>query len=95
MIITDTQQVDLATKPVDKKGNPGQVDGVPVWASRDPTIATVEPAADGLSANVKAATELGTTQISVTADADLGSGVTPIVGTLQIDVVGGQAASHI
>jgi hypothetical protein len=93
MIITDTQQVDLAIKPVDKKGNPGQVDGVPAWTSSNPAVATVEPASDGLSATVKAATALGTTQISVTADADLGAGVTPIVGTVDIEVVGGQAVS--
>ena len=93
MIITDTQQVDLAIKTVDKKGKPGQDDGVPAWASSNPAVATVEPTADGLSAVIKAATELGTTQISVTADADLGAGVTPIVGTVDIEVVGGQAVS--
>jgi hypothetical protein len=32
-------------------------------------------------------------QISVTADADLGAGVTPIAGTLDIEVVGDQAVS--
>ncbi len=93
MIITDTQQVDLAIKPVDKKGKPGQVDGVPTWASSNPAVAAVEPAQDGLSAVVKTADELGTTQISVTADADLGEGVTPIAGTIDIEVVGGQAVS--
>ena len=50
---------------------PGQIDGVPAWASSNPAVATVEPAQDGLSAVVKAADELGTTQISVTADATL------------------------
>jgi hypothetical protein len=56
-------------------------------------VATVEPAQDGLSAVVKAADELGTTQISVTADADLGEGVAPIAGTIDIEVVGGQAVA--
>ena len=41
----------------------------------------------------KGGSAAGATQISVTADADLGEGVTPIVGTLSIDVVGGQAVS--
>lgn len=93
MIITDSQQVDLAIKPVDKKGKPAQIDGVPAWVSSNPAVATVAPAEDGLSALVKAADELGSTQISVTADADLGEGVVNIAGTLDIEVVGGQAVS--
>ncbi len=93
MILTDTQEIDLAIKPVDRKGNPAQVDGVPVWASSDPNIASITSAADGLSCVVKAAANLGSVQISVTADADLGEGVAPIAGTLDIDVVAGQAVS--
>jgi len=36
-------------------------------------------------------TALGTAQINVTADADLGSGVTTINGVLDVQVVAGQA----
>lgn len=93
LVLTDTQQVDVAIKPVDKKGNAAQVDGVPVWTSSDLNIATVEAAADGLSAVVKAANGLGDVQISVTADADLGAGVQPLVGTLDITVAAGAAVS--
>lgn len=93
LIITDSQQVDLAIKPVDKKGFPAQVDGVPVWATSDPTIATIEPSADGLSAVVKAATALGSVQISVSADADLGAGVETITGLLDLEVAAGKAVS--
>ncbi len=93
LIITDSQQCDLAIKPIDRKGKPAQVDGVPVWASSDVTIATVEPAADGLSALVKAADNLGPVQISVTADADLGTGIENITGVLDIEVAAGKAVS--
>lgn len=92
MLLTDTQQVDLAIKPLDKKGNPAQVDGTPVWASSNPDVVSVVPSADGLSAVAKAG-NIGTSQVSVTADADLGPGVTTISGVLQIDVAGGQAVS--
>jgi hypothetical protein len=93
LIITDSQQVDLAIKPLTKKGHPAQVDGVPVWLSSDPLVATVEAAADGLSAVVKAAENIGPAQISVSADVDLGEGVNTMTGTLDIEVVGGGAAA--
>jgi hypothetical protein len=93
LILTDSQQVDLAIKPLTKKLHPAQVDGVPVWSSSDPAVATVEAAADGLSAVVKAADNLGPAQISVTADVDLGEGVNPMTGLLDIEVVGGGAAA--
>lgn len=58
---------------------PAMVDGVPVWASSDPTVLAVTPAADGMSAVVDTVTP-GTARISISADADLGSGVVPITG---------------
>jgi len=79
--------------PVDAKGNPAPVDGAPAWGSSDPTVATVTPAADGLSAMVAAVGPLGKTQISVNADADLGEGFESIAGTLEIEVVAGKAVS--
>ncbi len=93
LILTDTQEVDLAIKPVDKKGLPAQLDGMPIWVTSNVAICTVIPAADGLSAVVKAAAAIGDVQISVAADADLGSGVTTITGVLDISVVAGQAVS--
>jgi hypothetical protein len=93
MVLKDTEQVVLSVLPVDAKGNPAPVDGAPAWGSSDPTVATVTPAADGLSATVAAVGPLGKTQISVTADADLGEGVESVVGTLDIEVVAGKAVS--
>jgi len=93
LILTDTQECDLAIKPVDKKGNAAQVDGIPVWTTSDATIASVTPAADGLSAVVKAADNLGSVQVGVTADADLGEGVEPIGGVLDVEIAAGKAVS--
>lgn len=89
--MTNSQQATASITPVDKKGQPASVDGIPVWASSDETIITVEPAVDGMSALVKAVGPLGSANVSVTADADLGTGVTSIFGTLAVTITQGQA----
>lgn len=91
IIMTNSQQATATITPVDKKGQPASVDGVPVWASSDETIITVTPAADGMSAVVAAVGPLGTAKVSVSGDADLGPGVTPIFGTLDVTITQGQA----
>lgn len=97
LIMTDTQQAALSFTVVDAKGNPAQIDGTPTWASVDETTVTVTPAADGLSAVVKAVgpvTSEGTSvQVSVQVDADLGTGVTPLIGTLDVTIVAGTAVA--
>jgi hypothetical protein len=92
MTLTDSQQATLTIAPLDKKGKPAQLDGVPVWASSDETVATVTADATGLTANLVAVTT-GDCRITVTGDADLGSGVSPIVGTLDVTVTAGQATT--
>jgi len=80
-----------------QKGKPALVDGVPTWASSDETVITVESAADGMSATVFGvapnADPAVPARVVVTADADLGSGVTPLTGSLDFVVTGGSAAS--
>jgi hypothetical protein len=93
MIITATQEVDLAIKPLDARGNPAQVDGRPEWESSDPSVIEVLPATDGLSCVARAKGKLGHALISVTADADLGAGVQNITGTIDIDIAASQAIS--
>lgn len=92
ILLVDTQKVSLAIKPVNKKGNPAPLDGVPQWSSSDPNVIAVTPAADGLSC-VASAGATGTATVSVTADADLGAGVTPLAGTVDFDVKPGPAVS--
>lgn len=88
--LTDSQQATITLSPVDAKGAPASLDGAPVWASSDETIATVAAATDGLSA-VLTSIRPGTCTVTATGDADLTSGVTPINGTLDVTVVAGAA----
>lgn len=93
LVLTDNQQVTLTIAPVDVKNNPAPVDGVPTWSSSDATIVAVTPAADGMSAVAVAVGPIGTAQVNVSADADLGAGVTTISGTLDVQVQAGNAVS--
>jgi hypothetical protein len=94
LLLTDTQKVTLSIQPVDAKGFAAKVDGVPVWSVSDPTIGgiAIVDANTGLSA-VFTALLPGVCQVNVTADADLGPGVTSISGTLDVQVEPGQAVS--
>lgn len=78
-INTDFNYPNVALVITDPKGRPAAVDGVPVWASSDDTVLSVTPAADGMSAVVDTVAA-GTARITVSADADLGAGVTTITG---------------
>lgn len=89
-ILGNVQEVDLAIQPLDARDKPAQVDGIPVWAINDPSKGTLTPSEDGLSCNLKAL-DNGTVTITVTADADLGEGVEPIVGTIEVEIVSGKA----
>lgn len=81
-----------AVSYVDAKGNPAQVEGAPVWSSSDPSIVDVVPSADGFSATVTPGA-VGTAQIKVEADADLGAGVVPVIALVDVEVVAGQAVA--
>jgi hypothetical protein len=97
LVLTATQQAALSFTVVDAKGNPASIDGTPTWSSVDPSTVMVEPATDGMTAVVKAVgpvTTPGTSvQVSVSVDADLGAGVTPLVGTLDVSVLAGTAVA--
>jgi hypothetical protein len=93
LTLQDNQTVSASIAPVDAKGNPAQVDGVPSWSSSDPGLLTVVASADGLSAVIAAVGPLGTAQLQVAADADLGEGIVPLVATADITIVGGQAVA--
>lgn len=92
MDLRDDQKVLLTISPVDAKGKPASVDGAPAWASSDETVVTVVAASDGMSA-VATGVVPGTSRVVVTADADLGSGVTPLSGSLDFTVTGGAAVA--
>jgi hypothetical protein len=77
----------------DKFGNPASIDGLPVWESTDETIAAVNPSADGLSCTVISTGKMGTVQINVRLDADLGDGVRELNGMALLDVSAGAASA--
>lgn len=91
--LADNKKVGASVGFSDARGNDAQVQGAPVWSSSDESIATVVAADDGMTATISATGPLGTAQISVTADADLGDGVVPVGGLLDIEVVASQAVS--
>lgn len=92
-ILTDTQQVAGTVAYVDKAGNPATVDGAPVWASSDETVLTVVAAADGMSGTFTATGKLGNAQGTITADADLGAGVSPVALTQDFTVIASAAVA--
>jgi hypothetical protein len=93
LILTDEQQVNVTVAFQTAAGNPASVDGAPTWSTSDDTILTVTAAADGMSALVVTTGTLGNAQVSVQADADLGTGVRTISGTLDVEVHAAEAVA--
>lgn len=89
--ITNEQKIPVTLNPVTAAGNPAQVDGVPTWevVAGD---ATLEVSEDGLSCYLISGS-VGNSQITVTADADLGEGVRAITDTIDLAVVSAEASS--
>ncbi len=80
--------------PKDSFGLPAKIDGLPTYTSSDETILTVTAHTDGTAVVAPAnPPKLGTAQVTVSADADLGSGVKTITGLIEIEVVAGEAVS--
>lgn len=91
--MTATQKFTASVRFVDKKGNDAQVDEPPTWATDSPAVLALTPSADGMSCDVAATGVLGVASLQVTADADLGDGSTPIIGTMDVEVTPGEAAT--
>lgn len=93
--MTDSQQVTVTPKFVDKNGNAANVDGVPEWSTDNTDVLSLIPAADGKSCLVSAVGPLGVGNITLKADADLGVGIRTVIGTLEVTITGGQAAAVV
>lgn len=89
--MTATQQFTASISPKDRRGRPAPVQN-PTWASSDESVATVTPAADGLSALV-VAQGVGSGKVNVLVDADLGEGVRTLAGSIDVIVTAGEAVS--
>lgn len=90
-ILTTTQKVTAIVEPVDKFGNPAQVENV-VWTSSDPMIVEVVGTDSDLS-KVLVSKGVGTCQVTVTADAKLGEGETPLTVVAMLTVLPAEAVS--
>lgn len=90
-IVNESQNLPLSIEIKSLKGKPAKVDGAPAWKSSDEAVGTLDVAADGMSALFKSVSS-GNCSVGVSIDADLGEGVKPILGSLDINVVGDEAA---
>jgi hypothetical protein len=85
---TDVNFPNAVLTILDAHGLPAPVDGVPKWASSDETVLRVTATADGMSASVDTVAPGGPARITVTAEADLGTGTQTITGVSPDVVVG-------
>ena len=93
MVVTNNQEQDVAVvlAPVTPKGKPGQVDGAPVYSVEAGDV-TLEVAPDGLSAKIITAS-LGPWIVKVTADVDMGAGISELIDTIDGTTVAVQTAA--
>lgn len=91
LVLTADQKVTLTASFEDDYGNKAPVDGLPRWEAGTEGIVTITPAVDGMSAEVVTVGRVGTVQVRCSADSQLGTGETMIIGLQDIEVVGGEA----
>ena len=84
--ITNEQKVEVILAPLTEAGNPAQIDGAPVWEVIEGD-ATLEVAADGMSAYLVSGEANINSKIKVTADADLGDGISELSDIIDLAVV--------
>lgn len=92
IVLTNEQQVKVTLAPVTSKGKPAPLDGAPTWAVASGTC-TLNVAPDGLSAVIVSGDNAGDSEITVSADADLGAGVVTVSDAIRVTVNGAQAQS--
>lgn len=95
--LPDDKQVEVQISYVDAHGHPASIDGDVKWETSDQSIVMVGvDTADSTKAMISPAGEnIGNAQITATADADLGEGVTTLVTTFDVTVVGGEAVAGV
>jgi len=92
LVLSATQEAIVEAIITDRRGNPAAVQD-PQWASLEETAVTVTPdPTNPLKATVKAVGPVDeASQVQFTADADLGDGVKPLIGLLDVVVTAGEA----
>lgn len=88
--IPSGKSVTATLQLFDVNENPTQFDDVPTWTSSDPAIVAIE-GGDPYTRRFRAVGPLGTVQVSISGDADLGDGVRQLVVLDDITIVPGDA----
>jgi hypothetical protein len=92
LTLTATQNAPVQAICKDAKGNPAQVETPRYTTSDDSIVALIpDPGGDPLKTIASAVGPLGAALITFTADADLGAGMKPIIGTMDVVVNPGEA----
>lgn len=91
--INENQKVLLTAQPLSQKGNPAPIDGAVTWTvTAGSQFVSLTPV-DNFSVYAVAVGPLGLATVQAQADADLGTGVSLIIGNIDVEVVGGQAVT--
>jgi hypothetical protein len=101
LVVKDTDvpgSAVLTVSFVDAKGKPAKVDGIPTLAVDNAAVVDSAPAftdnGDGtFSSKLHITDTTGAAQLTVTADADLGTGVTTITSVDTVSVIPGDAVA--
>jgi hypothetical protein len=91
--ITDLQAFSATIRPLDARGNPAPIDGMPTWSVSNEDALDLTVSTDGMTAEVVALGPLGNFQLAVTVDVRLGPEVLARDGILDITVVGSEATT--
>lgn len=95
LTIKDSQKFSvLATRAVSAKGNIATLDGPLVWEVSDPLKLAQSSSPEGVI-SFSAVGPLGTAQVRVTGDADMGEGIRAIAGVLDVEIIAGDAVSIV
>lgn len=78
--LTTAEQFNASITITNQAGAVAPVQSQPVWASSDETVVTAVAASDGMSCVISSVAPGGPARVTVSADADLGEGVTEITG---------------
>jgi len=91
--LTTHQEAEVAVEYKDKYGNPAVIDGNPIWAVSNADILRVISTNRPNVVIIQAVGPMGSSQVSVTADADLGEGVRELIALQEVSVVAGEAVA--
>lgn len=89
-ISADKKRV-FSVAPVDSKGRPAQIDGIPEWSVSPTGGVRLFPSTNGLSCEVAWFAPMSGQVVTIKADADLGAGVEEIFGSVDVVTLSAKA----